>query len=75
MLIIESGIPIPSTPPRTTPERAAINQLEPGQSFSVKLRPRIAVILRDMASMESRRTGKKFSVRTLGDDVRVWRIS
>jgi hypothetical protein len=76
MLQIDKGVPIP---PRQSPSKYPLRQMEVGDSFEVKFDPEepyVRAKLRMGASLQRYRTlhGWKFTTRKTGPDtIRVWR--
>jgi hypothetical protein len=81
---IDKGVPIPPTRRLTLAGREHFDALEVGDSFAVpvpkeyKQKPTIwagTARLRNAAWQYGKRTGKKFTVRCVPGEIRVWRVS
>ena len=81
---IDKGIPIPPRNRLTPASTADFEALEVGDSFAVPVpkeyahKPTIWAgtnRLRNAAWQYAKRTGKKFTVRCLPGEIRVWRVS
>lgn len=66
---VEKGIPAPET--RGKEAKYPWKEMEVGDSFLITEPPKY---IRNMASQAGRVNGLKFSVRTLPEGVRVWRV-
>lgn len=66
---IDDDIPIPASP---TLKLYPFEELEVGQSFAVPIAKKSSV--QAIATRHSR-NGKRFTTRTIGDEMRVWRTA
>jgi len=71
--IIEKGIDIPSISKGNTTLKYPFPKMDIGDSF-VAPKPESHRI-RSAANAYSKRSGRSFTLRTLGDVIRIWRIS
>lgn len=70
MYKLEKSVPIPES---GAPTKYPFKVMAVGDSFSV---PREGgANLRNAASQAARKNGRKFTVRSLGEEVRCWRVS
>ena len=70
---IEKNIPIPGRSTLGKKSKWPWDKIEVGESFVIE--GRTIVRASSMAYYASKRFGFKFTCRTIGEDVRVWRVS
>lgn len=73
MFEIESGKPIPPDPRKKYP----FDQMEVGDSFFVPLgdnEQRVKKTVSNCARSFGKRVGQRFSIRSDGDGIRIWRV-
>ena len=72
---IQRGIPLVSKPgAKMSPPRAAVEELEPGESRVFSGTPS-RVLISHAATIRKRDPSRRYAVRQIGDVVRVWRLA
>lgn len=72
---IQRGIPLASKPgAKMSPTRAAVEELEPGESRVFSGTPS-RILIGHAATSRKRDPSRRYAVRQIGDVVRVWRLA